>query len=188
MTSPVSAQQSQLTQLITEPDCARPDGCEMRPPTIGIILKNGGRPIIAGTYDAAYTESLRIIFGGTTYIIGSGGFLATNNDEWRLSLEGLPVPLSPGEFELTVEAIGYNGTILRARVIIVLSESDIEQGGGALPPDDTVDVPKPNGVNDGAADNSLVSLAIVQAAAIGALILFVMLRRKRPKNESKNVV
>lgn len=133
----VAAQQSTLQQQLLEPDCTIAGQCEMEKPTIDEVIKNGNKPIIRGTYDAAYSRHLRVIFGGKTYTLGEDGQLTAIGREWELNLSTLVKPLGPGAYELVVETEGYDSEIKRVETIVILPPL-----GSMLKPDDPTAIPQ----------------------------------------------
>lgn len=126
------AQQSTLEQQLLEPDCGA-GACEMTPPTIMSIEKNGSRPVITGTYDAAFTKQLRVIFGERVYTLGIDEQLVAVANEWQLNLSNLAQPLVVGAYELIVETEGYDGEVKRESIITIITEQDSEQESDSTP-------------------------------------------------------
>lgn len=130
--SPTSAQVSTLEQIVHEPDCTIPSDCDMTPPVISQAVKHGNKPIITGTYDAAFSKVLRVSFGGVLYTLGVDPELAVENGVWVLSLASLSSPLPAGMYELIVETEGYDGRISRVETVVVLTP--LEQSDGPETP------------------------------------------------------
>lgn len=125
VSSGAAAQQSELQQQILAPDCSSPDSCEMKAPTIKTVNKNGGRPILTGTYDAAFTKTLQVTFGGRRYTLGIDSELTVKSGTWQLSLRALPTPLKSGEYIFAIEATGYNNSIQKVQTTLLLAPADI---------------------------------------------------------------
>lgn len=173
MSQAVGAQNVELKQQITPPDCTQPGSCQMDPPVIDSVDMNGGRPIFGGRYDAAFTKYLRVTFRGETYVLGIDGELTVNGDRWRLDLSALQPPLPEGSYVLTVEAEGFDGTIRRDTITVRMT-------GGETPPDGngTQQPPRRSG-NGGWLPNTGESVVLIIGAAVALLILAVVVARRR---------
>lgn len=107
---PVYANSSptQLQQLILETGSL--------PPTINPVVVNDGHPIITGTFDAAYTDQLRVDVNGVWYVLGVDSELTANGDDWTLDLSELNPPLAPGSYNIIVETTTIEGATLSATI------------------------------------------------------------------------
>lgn len=196
--SRVSAQQSELKQQILQPDCTAPKSCEMKTPTINSINKNGGRPVITGTYDAAFTKNLRVIFGGRIYTLGLDSELTVQDGgAWRLDLSVLSPPLSVGNYELIVETVGYDGEVRRMQTIVMLTSADISKipsspgdtdGDNGAIPDEPSQRPQPSQYGEGGFRISFMTFFVTTLViAFSGYALLAATRRHRGPNE-KNVL
>lgn len=188
------AQQSELYQEIKEPDCRAPGDCEMLPPTIDDIRLNNNRPVFKGTYDALYSEKLRVVFGGVTYVLGVNSQLKTANGQWILDLSGLTNPLARGAYELIVETEGYDGKKLRAETIVTITSQQApttaapadpetiepSEPGYEQTPSDPVEIPQPMELEEAKAKVSLIPLILVVAASITLFGIVFGLQRWNP--------
>lgn len=118
------AQTSRLHQHIGAPTCAAPEDCRAFAPTIESVASRAGRPLVAGRYDAALMQSLRIVFNDRAYVHGVDSELTTRNGQWSFDLGSLVVPLSSGVYLLTVEVTGFDGEVQYATADIVVERSD----------------------------------------------------------------
>ena len=170
--TPVGAQESQLRQEIRLPDCGAPGNCEMKTPTIASIDRRFGRPVIEGTYDAAFTSTLRIIFGGVTYELGSSSELTANGNKWRLDLSRLQPALNTGMYELIVEVIGFNKETKQIKIVITITEDDLrgDDGQGGDPNGSEESPPSPSDRPRPMAPDEISGYTSNQAL-IGVLIL-----------------
>lgn len=124
----VLAQQSALRQQLLEPDCSESaDACEMAKPSIEKITINDNRPVISGTYDAAFSRHLRVALGGRYYTFSVDDQLTAHGNVWVLDLQSLSQPLMPGAYELIVESEGFDSSIRRVSVIIVMNNENIQR-------------------------------------------------------------
>ncbi len=175
----VAAQQSStLEQQLLEPECIQANNCEMEAPTIDEITINGNKPIVKGTYDSAFSQYLRIIFGSRVYTLGVDDELSATGVNWTLSLGRLAEPLEPGAYEFVVETEGYDGSKKRAETIIVLSPTDqpgtppVTTGVPYEPtPEESADIPRPLPPEEVRRRVSLLPL-IVTLASSAVLFLF----------------
>ena len=210
-THPVSAQQSQLHQQIMAPDCSSPGACATKKPTIMSINERGGRPFIIGTYDAAFTKTLRVTLGGRVYIPGQDEELIVQGSEWRLDLRMLQVPLKTGTYDLLVETVGYDGDTKKSDASFNLTPQEIiytpVYKSIAPSPEEKnnpnqTDTAKPEAVNPPVEDQSkipqpldhvpskstiLAPIIAVPVAVLGGYGAFLAIRRHR-LNDKKGVV
>ena len=126
----VRAESSRLQQQVEEPICAQPGDCDMTSPVIKSAKSNDGWPRMFGKYDATFTEILRVTFGGRVYQLGVDSELTAQNGWWQLDLSGLSAPLPPGEYDIEVEQVGYDGQIVVVRSSLqVTNEVDPGENG-----------------------------------------------------------
>lgn len=191
-----NAQQSRLEQEIIAPDCTQPGQCDLRPPIIQVISKNGGRPIFTGVYDVVYTDTLRVIFGGVTYQLGEDEELTARNSYWQLDLSRLLSSVSPGGYTVVVEAIGRDGSIERTTATVVFMQSDLEplppQGGDRPSPgsEENPSTPEPaprpvpevpyERITEVRDIGAVVALVVT---SVGLLLLVLAIRRLRPRQQ-----
>lgn len=152
----------------------------MQPPTIDSIDKNGGTPIISGTFDPAFTKIIQVTFGGRTYVQGIDSEIVVTNSRWKLDLSKLWPPLEAGSYEIIVEAVGYDGTTLEARHSVSFSETDIKPGDGAGPADAT-NRPRPSHSLGPTFFMSILCLVLM------LFILLLLWRRRRRRVEEDEV-
>lgn len=179
----VNAQQSQLRQQIQSPDCTQPDECEMTPPTIETVSKNGGRPLFSGSYGAVFAQTLRVIFGGRVYELGVDAELTAQNDEWLLNLSNLSPPLAPGNYELIVETIDADGEVTRTTLTVVFTAADIDPGEDEEPvdPDDPTR-PVPTAPDTGFLRSNSMPLVMLFVGVGSLIVLVAVLRRTDSKS------
>ena len=109
----VQAQTSQLFQEILPPACLEPSDCIMTAPSIQSIWQNNGRPIFSGSYDPAFSKSLRVIFHERTYVLGVNSGLSAIGGTWTLDLSSLSPQLTSGQYTLVVESESFLGELKR---------------------------------------------------------------------------
>lgn len=130
--STAHAQQSQLRQQIKEPSCTETNTCKMKPPTIGAIDKNNGKPLINGTYDNVIARHLRVTFNGKTYVLGVDSELTADGNVWTLDLREIAKPLASGNYQLSVEAEDGNGKTLRDVATITFADDNTSKSDDKL--------------------------------------------------------
>lgn len=81
-------------------------------PTVDTLKFVGNKPVITGTFDSKNTQELSILINDTKYTLGVNSELTTNGDTWRLDLSQLPKGLTLGIYDVRVETISRDGSII----------------------------------------------------------------------------
>lgn len=84
-------------------------------PTVDKLVTDNPAPIITGTYDSLSTKELRVLVGGQWYSSAEWS-LVIENGKWRLDTPQR-FQLSPGIYDVIVEAITHEGLLLRDETV-----------------------------------------------------------------------
>lgn len=171
---PASADDYLLTQEIQLIDCTQTEtsgsggtttstDCEgTTAPTVDPVQTTDTTPVITGTYDAANTHTLRVMFRGVWYVLGQNPELTASGNRWRLDLSNLSPPLERGSYSVTVEVITTGNQLLRD-----VSSNEVTIRVIVTPPKSDTSLP-PTGQN-------LTAITIISCLMIAASLL--LLRR-----------
>ncbi len=167
----IYANDYQLYQEILPVPCeSTPDAplCPMKPPTVGAVSVNKGRPFLTGLYDADKSVRLLVEVADRVYELGVDFELTSIDGVWTLDLTELVTPLVTGNYEIWVTTIDSYGSESRGQGQLIVEQSTL------TPPD----VPQEGRLSStGQAMILFITTALV--LLLSAVLLFIYSKRSK---------